>query len=153
ARLSTESGVVMGTASYMSPEQARGLKVDHRTDIFSLGVMLYEMIAGRRPFEGATTIDVIAAILDKEPVALAHHLPRAPGELERIVSNALRKEREDRYQAIKEMLVDLKELKRELERAAESGRARRPDEGRGRQATWSRWRAPGAVALGTIAVL
>ncbi|HQR36724.1 MAG TPA: serine/threonine-protein kinase, partial [Blastocatellia bacterium] len=67
AKLSTEPGTVMGTVSYMSPEQARGLKVDHRTDIFSLGVMLYEMVAGRRPFEGATTSDVMAALLTAEP--------------------------------------------------------------------------------------
>src|SRR5205085_7575198 len=69
--LSTDPGVVMGTASYMSPEQARGLKVDARTDIFSLGVVLYEMISGRAPFQGATTSDVIAAILTEEPSPLA----------------------------------------------------------------------------------
>src|SRR5262245_1490772 len=149
----TESGVVMGTPRYMSPEQARGMKVDGRTDIFSLGVALYEMIAGRAPFEGATTADVIAAILDKEPAPLADNSPGLPGELERIVSKALRKEREDRYQVIKEMLFELKDLKRELELAAETGPGRLPDEGKGRRAAWRRWGAPGAVALGAIAVL
>src|SRR5262249_27783852 len=73
--LSTESGVVMGTVSYMSPEQARGLKVDHRTDIFSLGVMLYEMVAGRRPFEGETASDVTAAILQNDPPPLTAYEP------------------------------------------------------------------------------
>src|SRR5262245_11005718 len=149
----TESGVVMGTPRYMSPEQARGMKLDGRTDIFTLGVALYEMIAGRAPFEGATTADVIAAILDKEPAPLADNSPGLPGELERIVTKALRKEREDRYQVIKDVLVDLKDLKRELERAAETGRTRLPDEGKGRRAAWSRWRAPGAVALGAMAIL
>src|SRR5262245_17450765 len=149
----TESGVVMGTPRYMSPEQARGMKVDGRTDIFTLGVALYEMIAGRAPFEGATTADVIAAILDKEPAPLADNSPGLPDELERIVTKALRKEREDRYQVITDVLVDLKDLKRELERAAETGRTRLPDEGKGRRAAWSRWRAPGAVALGAMAIL
>ena len=79
ARLSTEPGVVMGTVSYMSPEQARGQKVDHRTDIFSLGVVLYEMLAGRRPFEGATTSDVIAALLTAEPPPLRQHCAEAHG--------------------------------------------------------------------------
>src|SRR5262245_54939741 len=149
----TESGVVMGTPRYMSPEQARGMKVDGRTDIFTLGVALYEMIAGRAPFESATTADVIAAILDKEPAPLADNSPGLPGELVRIVSKALRKEREDRYQVIKDMLVDLKDLKRELERAAETGPGRLLDERRGGRAAWSRWRAPGAVALVAMAVL
>ena len=81
--LSTEAGVVMGTAGYMSPEQARGQKVDARSDIFSLGVVLYEMITGRAPFEGATSSDVIAAILKTEPPPLGHYLPEAPAGLER----------------------------------------------------------------------
>ena len=117
----TEEGVIMGTARYMSPEQARGQSVDARTDIWSLGVVLYEMIAGGSPFAGESAADVIAAILDKEPVALAHHLPEVPSELERIINKALRKEREDRYQVINDLLVDLKDLKRGLERAADTG--------------------------------
>src|SRR5262245_31717370 len=92
AGVSTETGVVMGTPRYMSPEQVRGVKVDGRTDIFSLGVALYEMVAGRAPFAGATTADVIAAILEREPAPLAQYLPEAPRELEQIVSRALRKE-------------------------------------------------------------
>ena len=118
ARLSTESGVVMGTASYMSPEQARGLKADHRTDIFSLGVMLYEMIAGRRPFVGATTSETIAAILRDEPTPLTVHLPDAPRELARLVGKALCKDREDRYQTAKDLLLDLKSLRQESGSAA-----------------------------------
>ena len=96
--LSTEPGMVMGTVSYMSPEQARGQKVDQRTDIFSLGVMLYEMIAGRRPFEGATTSDVMAALLTAEPPPLRQHCPETPAELERIMGKSLSKDREARYQ-------------------------------------------------------
>ncbi len=113
--VSTTPGIVMGTASYMSPEQARGLKVDARTDIFSLGVVLYEMTTGRLPFEGATMMDVIAAILDREPAPLNLHDADAPAELQRIVSLALRKNLEERYQTSRELLVDLKSLKQELE--------------------------------------
>src|SRR5207244_10688602 len=93
-RFSTDFGVVMGTVRYMSPEQARGLKVDGRTDIFSLGVMLYELITGQAPFAGATTADVIAAILEKEPASLARFTPEVPEALEWIVTKALRKDRE-----------------------------------------------------------
>jgi serine/threonine protein kinase/Flp pilus assembly protein TadD len=106
----TESGVVMGTPRYMSPEQARGEKVDARTDIFSLGVMLYEMIAGRAPFAGVTTSEIIAAILRDEQQPLAE----APPELERIVSRALRKDRTERYQTAKALLDDLNQLKERL---------------------------------------
>ncbi len=106
----TASGVVMGTVPYMSPEQAMGREVDHRSDIFSLGVALYEMITGRRPFEGATPSETIAAILRDEPPPLAVHLPDAPRELERIVGKALRKDREERYQSAKELIAELKML-------------------------------------------
>jgi serine/threonine protein kinase len=95
--LNTRSGMVMGTASYMSPEQARGEKVDHRTDIFSLGVMLYEMLAGRRPFEGATGSDVIAAVLTSEPVSLAEAVPEVPAALWRIVERCLEKRPGQRF--------------------------------------------------------
>jgi serine/threonine protein kinase len=111
----TEPGTVMGTAHYMSPEQGRGLEVDSRTDVFSLGVVLYEMIAGRPPFEGATTGDVIAAILKEEPIPLEVRSPELPAELEWMVKKALAKDREQRYQTIRELHVDLKRLKQELE--------------------------------------
>jgi eukaryotic-like serine/threonine-protein kinase len=112
---STASSMVMGTVGYMSPEQARGLKVDARTDIFSLGIVLYELIAGRAPFEGATSMDVLAAILHFEPLPLRQHAPTAPAELQHIVSKALSKERDERYQTTKDLLLDLKSLKQELE--------------------------------------
>src|SRR5262249_2443272 len=89
ARHNTDAGRVMGTPRYMSPEQARGQNVDERTDIFSLGVVLYEMVAGRTPFSGATTNETIASILRDEPLPLTHYAAATPGELERIVSKAL----------------------------------------------------------------
>jgi Tol biopolymer transport system component len=111
----------MGTASYMSPEQARGLEVDARTDVWSLGVVLYEMVAGRRPFSGPTPNDLIVSILDREPPPLALHAPDVPAELERIVMKTLAKHCEERYQAVKEMALDLRQLSRRLEVEAEIG--------------------------------
>jgi serine/threonine protein kinase/Tol biopolymer transport system component len=119
-RFKTDPGTVVGTAIYMSPEQARGMPVDARTDIFSLGVVLYEVVAGRLPFEGSTSGEVVAAILsEKKPQPLARYSREVPAELERIVSKALRKNRDERYQTIKDLLVDLKDLKRELELQAQ----------------------------------
>lgn len=108
ALIQTSPGVVMGTAAYMSPEQARGLPVDARTDIFSLGVVLYEMLTGRLPFAGATASDMIAAILTGEPAPLAGSTPL---ELQRIVRKSLRKDADERYQTAKDLLIDLKALK------------------------------------------
>src|SRR5262245_8904285 len=118
---STESGVVMGTPRYMSPEQARGEKLDARTDIFSLGVTLYEMIAGRAPFAGTTPGEMIASILRDTPPTLAECMLDAPQELERIISKALRKDRAERYQTASELLTDLKELKQRIEIEAKLG--------------------------------
>jgi serine/threonine protein kinase/Tol biopolymer transport system component len=120
--IKTEPGRVMGTVNYMSPEQARGHEVDARTDIFSLGVTIYEMLSGRRPFTGETQSDVLAAILRADPEPLAKLLPAIPAELNRIVSKTLRKDREERYQTVKELLVDLKSLRQELEFDAKMGR-------------------------------
>jgi tetratricopeptide (TPR) repeat protein len=111
----TGPGVVVGTARYMSPEQARGGDVDARSDIFSLGSVLYEMLAGRPPFDGDTPSDVMAAILKTEPPGVDHYLPNAPRELRHIVAKSLRKDREDRYQSVKDLLIDLKDLKQDLE--------------------------------------
>ncbi len=122
----TEPGAVMGTAQYMSPEQARGRELDGRTDIFSLGVTLYEIIAGRPPFDGATTIDVLAAMLNQEPAPLAQYNDAVPEELDRIVSKALNKDREERYRNAGELLADLKDLRQELELEARLAR----DDGR-----------------------
>jgi eukaryotic-like serine/threonine-protein kinase len=113
--IKTDPGVVMGTSFYMSPEQARALEVDARTDIWSLGCVIYEMVTGRMPFEGPTTSDVIGLILHKEPLPLARYGPEIPAELDRIVTKALEKDREERYQVVKDLALDLKKLKRHME--------------------------------------
>lgn len=110
----TEIGVVLGTIRYMSPEQARGLSIDARSDLFSFGVVLYEMISGRVPFDGATASDVIAAILEKNPPPL-QTIGEKPDELQWIVSKALAKDRDERYQNVKDLLTDLKRLRKRIE--------------------------------------
>lgn len=110
----THPGMILGTLAYMSPEQARGLKVDQRTDIFSLGVVLYEMTAGRPPFQAKTTGDMIVEILDRQPPSLQRFAKQVPDELEWIVTKALAKDREERYQTVKSLLNDLKRLQRRL---------------------------------------
>jgi serine/threonine protein kinase/Tol biopolymer transport system component len=123
AKADTDPGVIMGTMRYMSPEQARGLDVDKRTDIWSLGVVLYEMVAGHAPFDGETTSDVIVSLLSQEPPPLAQQADAVPHELERITRKALQKKRDERYQTIKDMALDLKSLRRELEVEIELGRS------------------------------
>ena len=113
--LNTSPGMIVGTVAYMSPEQARGIAVDARTDIWSLGVVLYEILTGHKPFEGRTMSDVIVSILEKEPPPLAQYLQPAPDDLQRILKKALHKQTDERYQTLDELLIDLKNFKREVE--------------------------------------
>src|SRR5215831_10846563 len=113
--VNTEAGIIVGTASYMSPEQARGQRVDGRSDIFSLGMVIYEMVAGRSPFVGATNSDIVASILKEQPPRLTDLYSETPIELEHIVNRALTKDKDERYQTAAELLADLKRLKHNLE--------------------------------------
>jgi serine/threonine protein kinase len=122
----TDPGKVMGTAHYISPDHLLGLELDGRSDVFSLGVVLYEMVTGRAPFEGATTGAVLAAILNQEPLPLLRYSRAVPAELERIVEKALEKNRDERYQVIKDFMIDLKNLKLELEVEAKLKRSSVP---------------------------
>src|SRR5262249_7879951 len=117
-KVDTRRGIIMGTVNYMSPEQVRGQEVDARSDLFSLGVVMYEMLAGRLPFVAATTGGVIASLLGDEPPPLGHFVPHLPAALQRIVDRALAKSVERRYQTAREMGDDLKRLKQGLEFAA-----------------------------------
>ena len=127
-RANTAPGVVMGTVAYMSPEQARGDTVDERTDIWSLGVVLYEMVAGCSPFVAATSNEIISAILSKErPPPLKRYARLVPERLEEIVEKALTKNRDERYQTSKDLLIDLKRLKQSLELKAGIERSTSPD--------------------------
>jgi TolB-like protein/Flp pilus assembly protein TadD len=110
----------------MSPEQAKGEGVDERTDIFSLGVLIYEMLAGKPPFAGGNAIEIIASILNKDPAPLSR-APGVPHELERIVNKALRKDREERYQTAKDLLIDLKDVRQNLEFQNKLDRTAAPD--------------------------
>jgi tetratricopeptide (TPR) repeat protein/tRNA A-37 threonylcarbamoyl transferase component Bud32 len=110
----TETGMVMGTASYMSPEQARGEHVDHRTDIWSLGAVLYEMVTGERPFKGASSEAVLYSILHEEPAVPRSVKADLPGQVDTVIANALEKDPERRYQAAAQMADDLRTLRRSL---------------------------------------
>ena len=114
-QVKTGPGMVMGTVQYMSPEQARGQDVDTRTDLWSLGVVLYEMVSGQVPFQGETPSHVVVAILENEPPQLTGELGQLPSELDRIVDKTLRKNRDERYQTARDLHLDLKALKGELE--------------------------------------
>jgi len=123
----TTPGMLIGTVSYMSPEQIRGEKIDTRTDIFSLGVMLYAVITGKQPFGGRTQADKMAAILEREPAPMSEQRAEVPGELECIVVKALRKDRDARYQRVEDLLGDLKDLKQELEFQSRLRRSSQPE--------------------------
>jgi serine/threonine-protein kinase len=110
----TDKGVILGTVSYMSPEQARGKRVDARTDIFSFGILLYEMLTGEQPFTGETGNHTIVAILEKEPPPVSQFINSYPSEIERIIKKCLAKKADERYSAAKSLLDDLKELREEL---------------------------------------
>jgi serine/threonine-protein kinase len=118
-QVNTAAGIILGTVAYMSPEQARSKTLDARTDVWSLGVCLYEMLAGRLPFEGETTNDRLAAILKTEPL-FSNFASEIPPELVRIVGKTLRKDRDERYQTAKDLLIDLRDIKYELEFAAKT---------------------------------
>lgn len=123
----TEPGLLLGTIPYMSPEQLRGFDVDARTDIWSLGVVLYQMITGRLPFDATTPSEMIVAVLEREPPELGRYLPAVPAELQRIVRKSLRKDREERYHAADDLLVDLRSLKYQIDRDAHGKRSQEPE--------------------------
>jgi Tol biopolymer transport system component len=147
--LGTVAGVVMGTVGYMSPEQVAGQSVDRRTDIFALGCILYEMVAGRRPFDGRSTAEVVARVLHDEPARLGDLRPDAHGEVEHIIHKCLEKDPARRYQHADDLAVDL--------RGAADGHARRRvAEGTGTPARRSLgtgwWLAIAGIALATAVV-
>ncbi len=123
----TAQGVILGTVNYMSPEQAKGQRVDERTDIFSFGVVIYEMIAGKTPFAGDSMPETFANLINAELQPLSRFASNVPDELQRIVSKMLRKNKDERYQTMKDVLTDLKDLKGHLTLEEKLGRSHSPD--------------------------
>ncbi len=124
----TSKGVILGTVNYMSPEQAKGEKIDERTDIFSFGAVLYEMISGRTPFAGKSLSETLANLINQEPQPLSRFAADVPDELQKIVSKALRKNVDERYQTMKGLLADLKELRENLAFSEKLEKSRSPEE-------------------------
>ncbi len=114
----TRTGTTLGTLHYMSPEQAQGREVDERSDIFSFGVVLYEMVTGRLPFSGDTEVALVHAVVNETPEPMARYKAKVPEGLDRAVEKALAKSRDERYQHVDEMIADLKSTRRKLETAA-----------------------------------
>jgi len=125
--INTEPGIVLGSPNYMSPEQARGLKLDARTDIFSLGVVLYEMIAGKKTFDGPTVSDILVCVLERDPPPLSQQAPDIPPKLEFIIARALAKNSEERCQTVDEMLSVLRRIKQRLDFEAGMDESISPD--------------------------
>ncbi|HQZ96757.1 MAG TPA: protein kinase [Pyrinomonadaceae bacterium] len=124
--LNTKPGMIVGTVAYMSPEQARGRPIDPRSDIFSLGIVLFEMFAGKRPFEGESHLDLISSILKDDPPALRQVVPDLPRQLERIVDKTLRKDRDHRYQSVRDLHIDIEDLRDELKFEAKLNKSVHP---------------------------
>jgi serine/threonine protein kinase len=150
----TIPGTVMGTVAYMSPEQARAEKLDHRTDVFSLGIVVYEMLTGRRPFEGKSAIDTLHAIINQEPPAITKLNPQLPVELTDILAKALAKDPAERYQHAGDFELDLRRFKRALETSSliRSQSERQIVPGKGRWSAITKW-AIGAVVLLSVGAL
>ena len=117
----TNPGMIIGTASYMSPEQARGKQVDGRSDIFSFGTVLYQMFTGKLPFVGENYVDVIALVLHQDPPPMADAVPDVPHQIESIVRKCLRKDRDERFQSMRELLADLRDVQQVLGLVSRSG--------------------------------
>jgi serine/threonine protein kinase/Tfp pilus assembly protein PilF len=144
-QLATQHGIIAGTTHYMSPEQAMAQAVDARSDIWSLGVVLYEMVTGHAPFTADTPREVMSSILEKEPPSLTHYIAHVPAEVQQIISKTLRKDREQRYRSAHELLGTLKGLRHKLEVEAELQRSSAAP-------SWLRWtRSPTALVLALVA--
>jgi hypothetical protein len=153
----TISGQILGTAAYMSPEQARGQAVDHRSDIFSLGIVLYEMVTGQLPFSGTTALDTLHAIAFEETRPMTALRANLPPSLQRVVTRCLRKRAQDRYPDAKELVGDLKTIQREVESGISSKAPlglRLQEQWRSlRDRTLGEWLLPGVVLVVALAVL
>lgn len=148
----THPGTILGTASYMAPEQALGHPVDHRADIFSFGLILHELVTGRRPFSGHSVVDTLHRIIYSDPEPMAAHRADAPRDLIRIARKALAKNPDDRYQTMKDLAIDLRELIRELD-AHPSGAAGTPPALRRRWIPVAAMLAVAAMATGALVLL
>ncbi|MEO5894925.1 MAG: protein kinase [Vicinamibacterales bacterium] len=145
----TSPGVVMGTVGYMSPEQAQGTAADHRSDIFSFGCILYEAVTRARPFTGSSAVDTLHKIINDDPPSVASLSPSVPAELNRIVRKCLAKSPEDRYQSMKDIAIDLRELRREMGSGSNPSAAARPRRRRRRRSARA-WAAAAIAGMGLI---
>jgi len=153
----TQAGFVLGTLRYMSPEQARGQAVDHRSDIFSLGVVLYEMVTGQLPFSGSTPLDTLHAIAFEETRPVTALRPNIPASLQRAITRCLRKKAADRYSEARELISDLKIVQREVESGISSkvslGVRLQEHWESLRQRTLGEWLVPAVVTTAVLAVI